>query len=68
LVLLLIPFTLALCAIFAVNNVFATIVLPYMPMFSLSHLSPSFSMPFIALSNVCSSVTELPVTSPRYVT
>ena len=63
---LLILFTLALCEIFSVSNVFATIVLPYIPMFSLSHVCPNSSIPISALLNVSFSDTVFPIISPKY--
>ena len=63
---LLIPFTLALCESFAVSNVFATIVLPCMPMFSISHVCPNFSIQISALLNVSFSDTGFPIISPKY--
>ena len=63
---LLIPFTIALCESFAVSNVFATIVLLYLPMFSLSHFCPNVSIPISALLDVSFSYTVFPIISPKY--
>ena len=58
---LLLPFTLALCESFSVSNLFATTVLPYVPMFSLSHVCPNFSIPTSVLLNVSFSDTVFPI-------
>ena len=62
---LLVPFTLALCDSFAVSNLFLTIVLPYIPMFSLSHVCPNFCITISALLNVSLSDTLFPIISPK---
>ena len=63
---LLVPFTLSLCDSFAVCNMFATFVLPFIPMFSIGHVCPNFCIPIIALLNVSFSDTVFPIISPNY--
>ena len=45
---------------------FVTIVLLYMPMFSLSQVCPNLSIPISALLNLSFSDTVFPSISPKY--